>query len=158
MQVVSPPSPVSAINPQLSEVLVEMVRFKVPTANSAPISMTAEVRSADDIAGPEHISEQSTLVLTLIDSLAVLPLPLVGEWLPIAAEIISLIADPLMRQPATRRLLEILQSGEMDVERSVIAVSWWHSGGGRELVAGSGTTTPYMMSGALTGDENLPRL
>jgi hypothetical protein len=161
MQIVSPPFPISATNPELSETLLEMIRWRAAGANTALLPPTRDVlsRAESDSAAPEPMSEQSSLVLTLVDSLPFLPLVLVEDWLTITAETLNIVADPALRQAVRDRFLEILVSGEMDVERAAIGVAWWGTKGGRELVLGKRSLGLPMMSGAIMADEtNASRL
>lgn len=85
------------------------------------------------------------------------PLPLVDDWLTIAAESLNKIANPRLREPVKRRFWDLLVSGEMDVERAAIGVAWWGTKGGRELVL-SGASEAPMMSGAIIHDGESSRL
>ena len=153
IQILSPPFPISATNPDFAETLLEMVRYRVTVANPIPLPPSPE-DAVDklDISGPA--SEQSALVMTLIDSLPFLPLHLVEDWMTWTAKSLNEIRDPAMREVAKKRYVDILGSGEMDVERAAIGVAWWGSKGGRELVlfGGPGGTSEqqrFMMSGAI---------
>ncbi|CCF47366.1 hypothetical protein CH063_15783, partial [Colletotrichum higginsianum] len=106
----------------------------------------------------EPLSEQSSLVLTLIDSLPFLPLPLVEDWMTLTAQAMNEIANPAMRQPVKDRFWEVLVSGEMDVERATIGVAWWTTKGGRELVVGRDAQQVPMMSGAILDESKSSRL
>ncbi|KAI0143559.1 peroxin 8 [Xylariaceae sp. FL1272] len=155
MQVASPPFPISASAPELSETLLEMLRFRAETASTAPLPPTPEDNALSESAtGP--ISEQTALVLALIDALPYLPTPLIDEWLTRAAEACSSIQDPHMRDTARRRLWDVLADGEMDVERAVAGITWWGSRGGREMLRDGGGE--LMMSGALAGEDMRSRL
>lgn len=161
MQIVSPPFPISLAEPQLSETLLEMVRFKALGASttSLPLTQDAIAQSEKGLTPQqEPLSEQSSLVLTLIDSLPFLPLPLVEDWLTLTAQMMNEIADPVMRQPVKDRLWEVLVSGEMDVERATIGVAWWTTKGGRELVLGRDVQQVAMMSGAIMDEGKSSRL
>jgi hypothetical protein len=160
MQIVSPPFPISMMEPHLSETLLEMLRFQAINASTTPLPPPADSASqaASAESGEELLSAQSSLALALVDSLPFLPLPLLEEWLTIAAEVLNTIADPRLRQPVKKRFVDILVSGELDVERAAIGVAWWGTKGGRELVAHGGAPQSAMMSGALNGDETVSRL
>ncbi|KAI0191524.1 peroxin 8 [Xylaria flabelliformis] len=148
MQVASPPYPISVSHPELSETLLEMVRFRAEGASTAPLP---DVSSS----GPqqESISEQTALVLALIDALPFLPVHLVDEWLSRAAEASNAIQDPRMRDAAHRRLWEVLADGELDVDRAVAGVTWWGTRGGRDMISGGNGGGEFMMSGALVQNE-----
>lgn len=154
MQIVSPPFPIAEMEPQFSETLLEMLRSYTTAASTTPIPLkpVAVSQAASSEQEEEPLSQQSSLTLALVDSLPFLPLPLLEEWLTIAAQAMYEIADPALREPVKNRLLEILVSGEMDVERAAIGVAWWGTHGGRDLVF-SGGNQPAMMSGALGADR-----
>ncbi|PHH87724.1 hypothetical protein CDD83_8498 [Cordyceps sp. RAO-2017] len=157
MEIVSPPFPIAAMKPDLSETLLEMLRASIPTASTAPLDTHRDAPPlAEKSRQDASLSEQSALVLALIDSLPFLPLPLVEEWLAISAQMMNQIADPRLRAPARARFLDILVNGEMDVERSTIGVAWWGTKGGREAVLLGGARDPVMMSGAIDGANDRP--
>ena len=96
------------------------------------------------------LSEQSTLILALIDSLPFLAICTLEEWLPIVAELTNVVQDPAMAKACKVRFWEVLSSGEMDVERAALSVAWWGTRGGRELVLNghvSGSDGPFMHGG-----------
>ncbi|KAL2693763.1 hypothetical protein Neosp_000326 [[Neocosmospora] mangrovei] len=159
MQIVSPPFPIADMEPHLSETLLEMLRSFITTASISPLPPTADVvsRAAMEESQEEALSQQSSLVLALVDSLPYLPLPLVEEWFTVTAQAMNEISDPTLREPVKQRFLEILVSGELDVERAAIGVAWWGTQGGRELIL-AGKTEPAMMSGALAGPERSSKL
>ncbi|CAH0049096.1 unnamed protein product [Clonostachys solani] len=151
MQIVSPPFPVAAINPDLSETLLELLRHYMANASTEPLPATldAETGQAGTQQAEDLLSYQSSLALALVDSLPYLPLPIVEDWLAIAAQALNEIEDPGLREPVKRRFLDILVSGEMDVERAAIGVNWWGTRGGRESVILGRTSESLMMSGAI---------
>lgn len=158
MQILSPPFPVSATNPELAETLLEMVRFRIPTAGQSYLPPSPDQGQT----AQEPASEQSALVLTLIDALPFLHLPIVEDWLTIVGTTLHEIPDVAMRESTKQRLWEILGSGEMDVERAAIGVAWWGTKGGRELVLFGPTQLrrqePFLMSGAIVDEKGTSRL
>lgn len=160
MQIVSPPFPVAAKEPFLSETLLEMLHAKMQNASTAPLPSTVDAtEGGSSPQGNEPYSEQSTLGLAMVDSLPFLPLHLVEEWLTITAQALNYIVEPSLREVVKKRFWDILVSGEMDVERAAIGVTWWGTKGGRELVlSGSAPPQTYMMSGALVPNERSSRL
>ncbi|KAI1406701.1 peroxin 8 [Hypoxylon fuscum] len=161
MRITSPPHPISADHPELSETMLEMLRFRAVEggASTAPLLPLDEQTpttpaTASRVEGPVgHVSEQTALVLALLDALPFLPLAAVEEWLTRAAEAMNGIADERMRDTARRRFWDMLVSGEMDVERAAVGVAWWGTNGGREMVLFShprrGPDAGFLMSGAL---------
>ncbi|KAM4057080.1 peroxin 8 [Hirsutella rhossiliensis] len=156
MEIVSPPFPIAAMRPELSETLLEMLRCNIPTASTALLGQNNSSSSQQEDV---PLSEQSALVMALVDSLPFLPLVLVEDWLGITAQMMKEIADPSLRGPVMKRFLDVLVNGEMDVERSTIGVAWWGTKGGREAVLLGSTREPTMMSGAIGGaNEKSSRL
>ncbi|CAK7268399.1 hypothetical protein SEPCBS119000_003042 [Sporothrix epigloea] len=173
VRILSPPSPVYMTHPDLVETLLELVRYRAIGASAQLLPLGPSDAGAAAAAGggdDSAVSEQSALVLTLIDALPFLALPLLEEWMTIAAEAVWTIADynnsglPVLRQTAQRRFWLVLGS-EMDVERAAIGVAWWGNGGGGELVmtgqrggalAGlpRDVAGPACMSGALPGPSS----
>ncbi|KAG6003433.1 hypothetical protein E4U21_002027 [Claviceps maximensis] len=164
MEVVSPPFPIAAMDPHLSETLLEMLRTNLSTASTRflPQDRSRDSSAEESARQPppqqEPLSEQSALVMTLIDSLPFMPLPLVEEWLDHTARAMHEIRDARLREPVRERFCHVLVSGEMDVERSIIGVAWWGTKGGRELVWSGGSHAQPVMSGGLNGDATSSRL
>lgn len=158
IQMVSPPFEIAALEPMLGETLLEMLLNYIASASTEPLAPDEAAQAASaESGGPPLQSTQSALVLALIDALPFLPLPLVEEWMAIAAQTLNTIADPRLRRPVKERFWDILVNGEMDVERSAIGVAWWGTKGGRELVLfgrAAGPAEPAMMSGALMTEES----
>lgn len=165
VQIVSPPFPLAASHPRLAETLLEMVRFRAATsAGTAPLPAAGGGTREEQQQQQEPMSEQSTLVLTLIDALPFLHLGIFEEWMTLAAAAVNEIEDARLREVAKRRFWDVLVSGEMDVERAAIAVAWWGTKSGREAVlyGASGPPPPqqqemYMMSGAIVDHERSNR-
>ncbi|KAK0646174.1 hypothetical protein B0T16DRAFT_458123 [Cercophora newfieldiana] len=160
MQVLSPPFPISASHPYLAETLLEMVRFRSSQASQAQLPRGRDEMQSE--TPQEPASEQSTLVLTLIDALPFLHLSIFEEWMTLTALAVGEIGDPTMREPAKRRFWEVLSSGEMDVERAAIGVAWWGTRGGREAVLyGTSRLVPpdrSLMSGAIVSEPEGSKL
>ncbi|GAO13120.1 hypothetical protein UVI_02024790 [Ustilaginoidea virens] len=163
MQVVSPPFPIAAAEPHLSETLLEMLRASIGAASThllPPSSAGPDAASrAGEEARQEPLSEQGALLMTLVDSLPCVPLALVEEWLDITARAMQELEDPQIKAAVKKRFWDMLANGEMDVERSMIGVAWWGTKGGRDLVLRGGDAPgPPVMSGALGGGAPTSRL
>jgi hypothetical protein len=56
-----------------------------------------------------------------------------------------------MKDLCTKRFWEVIESGEVDVERSAVCVAWWGTRGGRERVVfcsdGGNVEAPWMSGG-----------
>jgi hypothetical protein len=155
MRVTAPPSALSASQPELPATLLELVFHRALSAPTVPLppDATALALQGSD-APPPALSEQAVLALTIIDTLPMLPILLLEEWMPLCAELLNHISDDGMREVVKARYWEVLVSGELDAERSKIAVAWWTTRGGRELVlfGREGTSELAMMSGALLAE------
>lgn len=153
LRVLAPPSVLTAMQPDLPATLLELVHHRAMNADPKPLDIAryAPVPPPTDAAETQQLSEQTVLVLTLLDSLPYLPLALLEEWLPLAAELVHVILDQRMREMCKARFWEVMISGEMDPERSQVCVMWWGTRGGREMVLFG---PQAMMSGAL-GSENV---
>ncbi|KZF21586.1 putative peroxisomal membrane protein Pex17 [Xylona heveae TC161] len=149
LQITTPPSPLSASQPQLPSILLEIVHQRAITAPSTPL--VAIGKGSSDEAG---LSEQGVLVLTLIDALPFLGLEDLEEWLSITASLAKKVQNSTMQEMCKRRFWEVLSNGEMDVTRAELCVTWWGTRGGRELLmfgstgSNDGPDGPYM-SGAV---------
>ncbi|CBX97444.1 hypothetical protein LEMA_P105750.1 [Plenodomus lingam JN3] len=157
MRVTAPPSTLSATHPDLPATLLELVfhrALNAPVEALPPDSVALALQGSD--ASLPALSEQAVLALTLIDSLPFLPIYLLEEWLPLCAELLNHISNDSMRDAVKARYWEVLVSGEMDAERSGVAVNWWTTRGGREFVLYGRERLAVdlaMMSGALPVEE-----
>jgi hypothetical protein len=180
MQILSPPFPVSASHPLLAETMLEMVRYRAVASGAAGTAVLPPVEPASSSSGgggggsqdantnaDGPVSEQSTLVLTLVDALPFLDGGILEEWLALTAATVHEIRDAGLREVVQRRFWDVLGSGEMDVERAALALAWWGTKGGREAVlfGARGHVPPpppppprdqdrdvYVMSGAIVED------
>ncbi|KAL2156005.1 hypothetical protein VTH82DRAFT_749 [Thermothelomyces myriococcoides] len=187
LQILSPPFAVSWDQVELGECLLEMVRYRVrdagkdilpstphpaPSSSSSPNSggtgqqQQQQQQQQPGAEGGEEASEQSTLVLTLIDALPFLRMDIFEEWLGLVAAAVHEVVGERLKEAAKRRFWEVLSSGEMDVERAAVAAAWWGTKGGREAVLfGRGVAMPYsggedqfVMSGAIVREGRESRL
>ena len=158
MRVTAPPSPLSASHPDLPATLMELVHYRAlhaPTSPLPPDAVALALQGSD--APPPALSEQAVLTLTLVDALPFLSIPLLDEWLPLCAHALNAVHDREMREVVKQRFWEVLVSGEMDAERSGVAVGWWTTRGGREVVL-FGREEEVLMSGALPVEPVKSRL
>lgn len=131
----TPPTPLSTAEPMLAETLLEMLHYRTvhaPTSSLPPSVYMRDTASQSD--SQSSLSEQAILMLTLLDALPNLPLDVLQAWLPISADLLNSIEDNYMREQCKARFWEVLESGEMDVERSAVCVGWWSTRGGREQI------------------------
>lgn len=146
----------------MAEALIELLIQRIA---DTPIGIPMPQRAAPvPVPASERVGQQPrneiddihvSMLLTLISSLPLLPVPLLERYLPITAELIAAIphreAEKL--KMCREALWGVLSSGEMDVERSGFAVGWWGTRGGRDVVLGeggdAGARGRYEMSGAI---------
>jgi hypothetical protein len=152
VQITAPPSSLAVTEPLLQSALLQIVHDRAMKASTSPLPETR----TDHESPP--LSEQAVLVMTVIDSLCFLNLPVLEEWLPLTAELVAQIRDSAMRQRCQERFWESVSGGEMDVERAAVSVAWWTTKGGREMVL-FGDEPPAededLMSGALLQESKL---
>ncbi|MCJ1467099.1 hypothetical protein MMC07_005721 [Pseudocyphellaria aurata] len=155
VRITSPPSPISADQPLLSSTILELIRKRSETALSVPLQRGGgPPDSEENVTEDTDVSEQCVLTLTIIDALPFLPIDLLEEWLPIAAETIHTVQDENMRNQCQQRFWDILSNGEMDANCAAVCVSWWSTRGGREFVLyGTKKVEDTFMSGGL-GDRS----
>lgn len=137
MQISTPPNPLSASQPLMAETLLELVHNRALNAPTQPLPRAVAIKSEADAQSMDNsppLSEQAVLLLTLLDALPYVTLDVLGIWLPISADLLNVIQDGPMREHCKARFWELLEGGEMDVERSAVCVAWWSSRGGRERV------------------------
>ena len=159
VRVTAPPSKLSDSHPHLPAVLMELVHDRALRSSTAPLpEETAASLAGANVSSPP-LSERAVLALALVDALPFLPVLLMEEWLPLCAELVGSEQDTEMRITVRDRFWEVLISGEMDSERSGLAVAWWTSQGGRELVLDGksrDSADDFTMNGALP-PEGTPR-
>lgn len=137
LQITAPPAPLSASQPLLPDTLLEMLHHRAMLASTEPLPQELVLKGDADTKATGSLpplSEQAILMLTLVDALPFLPYHSLEEWLPLSAELLNMIDDSTMRETCKARFWEVLESGEMDVDRAAICVAWWSTRGGRELV------------------------
>jgi len=106
----------------LLEMLISRVRFGMGTNANPGTGSEAEQRNS--------------LLHTLIAALPLIPAPLLASYFDTTATLIGSLPPGPGQAEARQRLWEVLAGGEMDVERSAVAVAWWGTRGERERVLG----------------------
>lgn len=140
----------------LASTLLELVRMRAESASTGPLPPPLASELEHSKKGEFYLSEQAVMVLTLIDSLPFLNLLILEEWLLLTAETLNLITDEAIKNICRQRFWEVLSSGEMDVNRAAICVSWWSTNGGRGMVLnGIEKTDAHSMSGGLGEQSKL---
>jgi len=134
----------------MAETLLELLHHRASGAPTMPLPASLAIKSEADAKAQEApLSEQAVLLLTLLDALPNVTLSVLEEWLPLTADLLNHIQDRSMREHCKKRFWEVLEGGEMDVERSAVCVSWWSTRGGRErvLFGDHGEGGPFMSGG-----------
>jgi len=155
---VAPPSPIVNALPLMPSIVLDLIHNRDITASSDLLPTSKDDQTTTNAAVP--MSEQSALILALIDSLPYLPPAILEEWLSLTAPLINKATDPVQKSSCQQRFWEVLSSGEMDVERAAICVAWWTTRGGRELTLyndqyAAEDEDDYMMTGALQNGSRL---
>ncbi|CAL3970996.1 unnamed protein product [Diplocarpon coronariae] len=151
IQICTPPNPLASSHPLMAETLLELLHHRALAAPTVPLPPSSAIKPEVDANRREiPLSEQSVLLLTLLDALPHLTLGVLEDWLPVAADLLNVVPNPTMKEHCKRRFWEVLEGGEMDVERSAVCVAWWGTRGGRERVLlGEGPEAGPFMSGGL---------
>ncbi|KAL5322546.1 hypothetical protein ACEPPN_010519 [Leptodophora sp. 'Broadleaf-Isolate-01'] len=149
IQICTPPNPLSTSHPFMAETLLEMLHHRALNAPTTPLPPSVAIKSEADAKTQEiPLSEQAVLLLTLLDALPNVTMAVLEVWLPLSADLLNVIPDPSMKEHCKRRFWEVLEGGEMDVERSAVCVAWWGTRGGRERVLfGEAEGGPFMSGG-----------
>ena len=137
IQITTPPSSLSASEPLLADTLVELLYHRAVHAPTSPLPSVLVFKSDADAQLKDKqppLSEQAVIMLALLDSLPFLPCRSLDDWLSLAADLLNLIKSESMREFCKARFWEVLESGEMDVDRAAVCVAWWTTRGGREKV------------------------
>jgi hypothetical protein len=165
LQITAPPAPLSASEPLLADTLVELLHHRAIHAPTSALPAAMIIRKAADVQANDEqtpLSEQAALMLALLDALPFLPSPSLEEWLPLAADLLNMIANPGMREVCKARFWEVLESGEMDVDRAAVCVAWWTTRGGRDMLIYGRRNAEIekwpFMSGGLSVREDASRL
>jgi len=156
MQISTPPNQLSSSQPMMAETLLELLHHRALNAPTTPLPSSLAIKGQADAQTQEMpLSEQAVLLLTLLDALPNVTLSVLEEWLPLAADLLNVIQDRGMREHCKKRFWGVLESGEMDVERSAVCVSWWSTRGGRERVLfGDQGAGPFMSGGLRVKDDS----
>ncbi|KAI9815520.1 MAG: hypothetical protein M1827_002654 [Pycnora praestabilis] len=158
LRITTPPSPLSASQPFLPSILLELLYHRALHASSAPLPPPI-TGSVDQGSNPNDValSEQVVLTLTLLDTFQFLPVNVLTEWLPLVADLVNIIDDEGMARTCRERFWEVLSSGELDVERAEMCVAWWSTRGGRETVLFRRVDKErgHFMSGVLNHESRL---
>uniref|UniRef100_A0A2D3UM73 Related to peroxisomal membrane protein Pex17 n=1 Tax=Ramularia collo-cygni TaxID=112498 RepID=A0A2D3UM73_9PEZI len=133
LKLTSPPSELAVSQPLMPAILLELLHSRSQQASTTPIPIHPGSPEAD-IELPVPLSEQAVLTLTLLDTLTQIPLELLDEWLPIAADMVHDVQDQDMREHCKEHFWQILVGGELDPERSRLCHAWWSTAGGRAWV------------------------
>ncbi|KAK5001049.1 hypothetical protein LTR66_000181 [Elasticomyces elasticus] len=160
LKIIASPSPLLHTQPLLPATLLEFIRARACYASVTPLEVDPASPASNAPNDSPPLSEQAVLTLTLIDTLSCLPIGLLDEWLPLAAELVNAIDNDGMREQCKDRFWEILQGGEMSSDKAMVCVGWWSTGGGREMLlygrrhdvrkgAPAEDSEELMMSGAL---------
>lgn len=149
----SPPSAVANLMPDLQAVILDLLSQRLMHASESMLPSMSDV----PLESQEPLSEKTALMLSILDALPFLPVPLLVDWLSISADLLFKMKSTAQRAICQVRFWETLSNGDMDVERAATCVTWWNHRGGRELVTMGELpeADEYMMSGALGQESKL---
>ena len=116
----------------LPPTILEIVKWRLD--NPGPSDLEIRPNATEDVQLP-NLTPQSAYLLSIIDSLPILPSHDMDTWLRIVAESTRQVSDPAQARLCIERFGEVLQDGSMDTERASRCISWWNSYGGRETIA-----------------------
>lgn len=133
LRLASPPATLAATEPMLSATLLELLFDRARHASTYPIFPLPQDENAEAQA-PAQLSEQAVVALIVIDTLPELPLDLLEETLPIAAQMANGIENGNTREYCKEQFWQSLVGGEMDPDRSELCHAWWSTRGGRDLL------------------------
>lgn len=134
LKLTSPPSELAVSQPMMPAILLELLHSGAQQASTVPIPIHPGAPEGG-IETPVPLSEQAVLTLTVLDTLTQIPLGLLDEWLPIAADMVHSVQDWNMREHCKEHFWHILVGGgELDPERSRVCHAWWSTAGGKEWV------------------------
>ncbi|KIW80275.1 hypothetical protein Z517_06890 [Fonsecaea pedrosoi CBS 271.37] len=153
VRLAAPPSALAISMPHTQAVVVDLLRERMDHASEDPLAPNPDLPTENG----RPLSEKAVLLLAIIDCLSFLPVPLLDEYLPLTAELLHKVGNPIQRKRCQQRLWETLSNGEMDVERAATCVAWWTSRGGREHVihGEQREDQDFTMSGALQFNNKL---
>ncbi|KAI1609939.1 hypothetical protein EDD36DRAFT_60668 [Exophiala viscosa] len=153
VRLAAPPSPIAMSMPLMQAIVLDLLRERVEHASEDLLPSNHDV----PVESNQPLSERTVLLLSIIDCLNSLPIPLLEDWLPVTADLLQKVKNPVQKQQCQQRLWAALSDGEMDVERAASCVAWWTSRGGREhvMLGEQPEEQEYLMSGALQFDSKL---
>ena len=104
-------------------------RFK--NAFYEPPSAVLQRSSGEDLP---PLSEQTSLLLTMIDILPFLDIDELKEWLSTIASNVLAVNSFNDSRNCRARFWEVLNDGEMDFKRAAVCGKWWNTEGGRHSI------------------------
>ncbi|KAL7271475.1 hypothetical protein RUND412_005759 [Rhizina undulata] len=125
----SPPQPISDIQPNLVDVVLEILSDRAAKASTEPLPNLVD-------EGAVGLSERDVCILALIDGLPFMEASVMQRWLDPAADMVNSVENMGSKQRIRERFWDVL-SGELDVARAEVAVKWWSSGGRERVIFGS---------------------
>ncbi|POS85569.1 hypothetical protein EPUL_003401 [Erysiphe pulchra] len=134
IQICTPPNPLGTSQPLMAEALIEVLHHRALNSSTAPISPRELESHANEQKPKVLLSEQTVLLLAILDALPYICLGILEFWLQRLADLLNMVPDKEMRDYCKRQFWEILENGQMDVDRSLICISWWGSKGGRDMI------------------------
>ena len=136
VRLTAPPAPLHIVQPLLRSTLMELVYVRLhnpsPGRASGMVAPKVTMQAVEDQSSAP--SEQATYTLAMVDALTVLPEHETELWLNVTADSLSAVLGENQKTMCRARFWEILSSGELNSERAAIAITWWTTKGGRDMV------------------------
>ncbi|ETN39214.1 uncharacterized protein HMPREF1541_05437 [Cyphellophora europaea CBS 101466] len=153
VKLASPPSAIANLMPHLQAIVLDLLSQRLIHASEAILPSMSDI----PMESQQPLSEKTTLLLAILDSLPFLPVSLLVDWLSISADLLFKLDSTAQRAICQQKFWETLSNGDMDVERAATCVTWWNHRGGRELamLGELPEEEEYTMSGALGQESKL---
>ncbi|RKF58105.1 Peroxisomal membrane protein PEX17 [Golovinomyces cichoracearum] len=149
IQICTPPNPLGTTQPMMAEALLEVLHHRALQASTIPIPSMLLKSSSENSKQNVLITEQTVFIFTILDSLPYLSVDILETWLDLVAGVLEKVPEGGMRDYCKKQFWETLENGVMDMDRSLICLSWWGSKGGREKIMFNGNVNngPFMSGG-----------
>lgn len=158
IQVCTPPNPLGTSQPLMAEALLEVLHHRALNSFTILVPEKEHQSHAVDLGAKELLSEPIVLLLAILDALPYISPTILEFWMEQVTDLLNIMPDNGMRDYCKKQFWETLENGTMDVDRSLICISWWASKGGREKVLSNKTKGGPYMSGGLTSNSRSSKL
>lgn len=131
----APPAPITTLQPLLLSTLMELVHSRLHSpAHSFPPRQSFPKKTIQSPEIRSSPSEQATYILAMIDAFPFLPEREIEHWMSVTAASLSAVPGEYHKTMCQARFWEMISSGELNPDHAVIAINWWTTKRGREVV------------------------